>query len=50
MHKKTIFELAEALQSRAVSSVELTQHFLSRIAAFDSTLNSFISVTAEQAL
>lgn len=50
MHEKTLAQLAAALQSRAISSVELTRHFLSRISDFDATLNSFVTVTAESAL
>ena len=49
MHDATIAHLSEALRSRRVSSVELTDHFLSRIERFDSDLNAFITVTAEAA-
>ena len=49
-HTKTLTELSRMLQQREVSSVELTQAFLDRIRAHDKTLNSFITVTAEQAL
>jgi len=50
MHNKTIKQLSLGLAARDFSSVELTQHFLNRIEQFDPTLNSFITVTPEQAL
>ncbi len=50
MHEKTLAELSQALQSKALSSVELTQHYLKRIEQLDGSLNSYITVTAESAL
>ena len=50
MHTKTISELSKALQNKKISSKELTLEFLQRIKAHDSQLNSFITVTEEQAL
>ncbi|MGM0983848.1 MAG: Asp-tRNA(Asn)/Glu-tRNA(Gln) amidotransferase subunit GatA [Pseudomonadota bacterium] len=50
MHDKTLTELAAGLASGEFSSRELTQAFLARIDRLDGDLNSFISVTAEQAL
>ena len=50
MHHKTIAELASDLASKKISSVELTQHFLTRIKQHDKTLNSFITLTEEEAL
>ena len=50
MHNKTLAELSQGLQQGEYSSVELTQHFLDRIAKHDPELNSFITVTSEQAL
>lgn len=50
MHDKTITEIAEALAAGALSSRELTQDLLGRIDRLDGQLNSFITVTAEQAL
>lgn len=50
MHNLSIKQLAEGLRSRQFSSRELTQHYLDRIAAHDQRLNSFITVTREQAL
>lgn len=48
LHQQSLTELQAGLQSKQFSSVELTQHFLDRIAASD--LNAFITVTADQAL
>ena len=50
MHNKTLTELRSALDKRQFSSEELTRHFLDRIKQFDSELNSFITVTEEQAI
>jgi len=50
MHTKTLTELSAMLQADEVSSVALTEHFLDRIEQHDQGLNSFITVTREQAL
>ncbi len=50
MHDKTLAQLSTGLAGGEFSSVELTRHFLDRIAALDGRLNSFITVTEEQAL
>ena len=50
MYEKTLTQLAAALKSGEFSSRELTAHYLQRIEKADDKLNSFISVTAEQAL
>ena len=50
MHNKSIAELAQALQNREVSSVELAQHFLNRCNKFNALLNCFISLTPDLAL
>ncbi|WP_414433320.1 Asp-tRNA(Asn)/Glu-tRNA(Gln) amidotransferase subunit GatA [Alcanivorax sp. IL1] len=50
MHNKTLTELKAGLAAGDFSSRELTEHFLARIQQHDGELNSFISVTAEQAL
>lgn len=50
MHFKTLSELSNDLHSKKISSVELTQYYLDRIAQFDKELNSFITVTPEIAL
>src|SRR3984957_9780443 len=50
LHDKTVTELAAALRSRQVSSVELTQALLERITRHQGALNAFISISAEGAL
>jgi aspartyl-tRNA(Asn)/glutamyl-tRNA(Gln) amidotransferase subunit A len=50
MHDKTVAELSAALRQGEFSSEELTRACLERIAALDERINSFITVTAEQAL
>lgn len=50
MHSKTLAELSQGLSSGNFSSTELTQHYLDRINQLDSNYNSYITVTAEQAL
>jgi aspartyl-tRNA(Asn)/glutamyl-tRNA(Gln) amidotransferase subunit A len=50
MHNKTIAELAAGLRAGEFSSTELTRHFLARIEALDSTLNSLVTVTADAAM
>lgn len=50
MHQQTIAELLKGLDSKAFSSEELTQHYLGRINQLDGDINSFITVTEEQAL
>ncbi len=50
MHNKSLAELSAALTSGDISSVELTQYFLDRIDQYDGDINSFVTVTAEQAL
>ena len=50
MHNLTIAQMIRELRSKTFSSVELTEHFLTRIQSLDSTYNSFISVTPELAL
>ncbi len=50
MHEKTVVELSAALRQGEFSSEELTRACLERIALLDERLNSFITVTAEQAL
>ncbi len=49
MHTKTITQLAKGLRAGDYSSQELTQSYLDRIKQYQ-VLNSFISVTAEQAM
>lgn len=50
MHRQSIKALGEGLRARKFSSRELTQQYLQRIEALDPQLNSYISVTSEQAL
>ncbi|MGD8265180.1 MAG: Asp-tRNA(Asn)/Glu-tRNA(Gln) amidotransferase subunit GatA [Chromatiales bacterium] len=50
MHEKSVTELAAGLRSGEFSSVELVEHYLGRIERLDGEFNSFITVTAEQAM
>ena len=50
MIEKTVSELARALSTWSVSSVELTQAFIDRITSIDTQLNSYITVDEEAAL
>lgn len=50
MHSKTLAQIQRELAAGDYSSVEITQHYLDRIAERDSSYNSYITVTAEQAL
>lgn len=50
MIHNTAAELSAALDSREISSVELTQSYLDRIAALDPELNSYVTLCEDQAL
>ncbi|HEY5810972.1 MAG TPA: amidase family protein, partial [Povalibacter sp.] len=50
LHHQTLAELAAGLRTRRFSSVELTQHFLTRIERLNPALNALITVTGDQAL
>ena len=50
MHNKTIAEISRDLTAGEYSSAEITQELLARIKAQDSTYNSFITVSDEQAI
>jgi aspartyl-tRNA(Asn)/glutamyl-tRNA(Gln) amidotransferase subunit A len=50
LHRLTLSELRDGLKAKRFSSVEATQHFLTRIEQHNKTLNAFITVTGEQAL
>ena len=50
MHNKSVAELSRELESGKISSVELTRQFLGRLEKEDEQLNSFITITEEQAL
>ncbi|MDQ3564539.1 MAG: Asp-tRNA(Asn)/Glu-tRNA(Gln) amidotransferase subunit GatA [Pseudomonadota bacterium] len=49
MYKISLIQLSQALDRREISSVELTEIYLDRIARMDAEYNSFITVTAELA-
>jgi len=50
MHTHSIASQLAQLRSRSISSRELTQHYLERIKRLDPAYNSFVTVTAEEAL
>lgn len=50
LHFQTIAEASDLLQSRALSSAELTQHMLERIEAVNPIVNAYLTVTAERAM
>lgn len=50
MHNKTIAELAAGLKAGEYTSEELTRAYLERIKSLDGELNSYITITEEQAL
>ena len=50
MLEKTVAELSKALRSREVSSVELTQAYLEKIATINERLNTYITTCDELAL
>ena len=50
MHNQSIASQLAQLRTRSISSLELTQHYLERITRLDPSYNSFVTVTAEQAL
>jgi aspartyl-tRNA(Asn)/glutamyl-tRNA(Gln) amidotransferase subunit A len=50
LHQQTLTQLAAGLDKGEYSSLEVTRALLDRIESLDSTLNAFITVTAERAL
>jgi aspartyl-tRNA(Asn)/glutamyl-tRNA(Gln) amidotransferase subunit A len=48
--QSSILEIAEKLKKRVVSPVELTRDCLARIEKLNSTLNAFITITADSAM
>lgn len=50
LHELSVKALSDGLKAKQFSSVELTQHFLDRIAKHDKAINSFITVTPDIAL
>ncbi len=49
-HTQTLAQLAQGLENGDFTSVEIVQALLERIAAHDSELNAFITITADEAL
>ena len=47
---RSLAELAQGLQQKEFTSVELTQQYLDRINRFDSRLHAYVSVSADSAL
>ncbi|NMT65162.1 Asp-tRNA(Asn)/Glu-tRNA(Gln) amidotransferase subunit GatA [Marinobacter orientalis] len=50
MHNKSVAELSRELESGKISSVELTRQFLGHLKKEDEQLNSFITITEDEAL
>ena len=50
IYKKSLIQLADLLNKKEISAIELTNYFLKRISKFDSKLNSLISMNEENAL
>ena len=50
LHQLSVRKLSEGLAAKQFSAVELTQHYLNRIASLDQHINSYITVTDQQAL
>ncbi|WP_397377617.1 Asp-tRNA(Asn)/Glu-tRNA(Gln) amidotransferase subunit GatA [Pseudomonas sp.] len=50
MHQLTLAEIARGLADKQFSAEELTRNLLARIAQLDPRLNSFITVTTDQAI
>jgi len=50
LHHLSVAELARGLRAREFSSVELTAHYLERIAGANPRLNAFVTLCAERAL
>ena len=49
MFAETVTDIAADLRARRYSSSEITEHYLGRIAEFDSGINSYITVCADEA-
>ena len=50
MHQLTVAQIAQGLREKQFSSVEITQHYLDRIASHDSRIGAYITVCPERAL
>jgi amidase len=49
LHERTAVELREQLLAEAISPVELTEHYLGRVAALNETVGAFATVTPDLA-
>src|SRR5256885_10680706 len=50
LHHLELLEVGREIQSRRISSEEVTRHMLARIEAVDARLHSYVTVMAQQAL
>src|SRR2546427_23989 len=50
LHHLELLEVGREIQSRRISSEEVTRHMLARIEAVDAGLHSYVTVMAQQAL
>ena len=50
LHYTPVWQLRELLDSRQISSVELTEHFLNRIERLNPRFNAFLTVTGDEAM
>jgi amidase len=50
LHHLELLEVGREIQSRRISSEEVTRHMLARIEAVDTRLHSYVTVMAQQAL
>ena len=49
-HELTMLEQAAAIRSGDLSPVELAEHYLRRIEAYDAQVGAYLTVTADRAL
>ena len=50
IHFKNLFEVADLIKNKTISSVELTQLMLDRIESIDKRLHSYINIMSEYSL
>ena len=50
LHEKNTIELVDMLRSKQVSSVELLQHFVSRIEQYDTAVNAIVATDLDRAM
>ena len=50
LHKLSLNQQLEGLKKGDFTSTELTSHYIARISEYDEQINSFITVTEDQAL